>query len=98
SWAEEEFRAQVVGRSLENGGSWRRVRGVTSLNRRQLAVLRELAAWREQEAKRRDRPIRSIASDDVLVELAKRQPTDERDLVMFRGMNRRNLRRAAKEL
>jgi ribonuclease D len=97
-WAEEEFRAQVAARAANGGETWRRVSGVTSLGRRQLAVLRELVQWREQEARRRDRPVRSVASDDVLVELAKRQPTDLRDLVMFRGMNRRNLRRVAGEM
>lgn len=98
SWAEEEFREQVATRPAENGEPWRRVSGVTSLNRRQLAVLRELAAWREQEAKRRDRPLRTVATDDVLIDLAKRQPADMRDLFMFRGMNRRNLRQAAAAL
>lgn len=98
SWAEEEFRDQVAARESPNGESWRRVSGVTSLNRRQLAVLRELTAWRQDEARQRDRPLRSIASDDVLIELSKRQPTDVRDLVMFRGMNRRNLRRVADQM
>ena len=97
-WAEEEFRGQIAARQGETGQSWRRVSGMTSLGRRQLAVLRELSDWREKEAQRRDRPVRTVASDDVLVELAKRQPTDLRDLVMFRGMNRRNLRRVADQL
>ena len=97
-WADEEFGDQVAPRESANGESWRRVSGVNSLGRRQLAVLRELVIWREQEARQRDRPVRSVASDDVLIELAKRQPTDERDLVMFRGMNRRNLRRATDQL
>lgn len=97
-WAAEEFRDQVRHVTPGNREPWRRVSGVTSLSRRQLAVLAELVGWREQEARRRDRPIRSIASDDVLVELAKRQPSDVRDLIMFRGMNRRNLRRVADQL
>jgi ribonuclease D len=97
-WAAEEFRDQVERTGHANGEPWRRVSGVTSLNRRQLAVLSELVAWRTQEARERNRPVRSIASDDVLVQLAKRQPTDERDLVMFRGMNRRNLRRVTDQL
>ena len=98
AWAEEEFHEQVTRSEPADGEAWRRVSGVTSLNRRQLAVLSELAAWRAVEAKERDRPVRSVASDDVLIELAKRQPTDLRDLVMFRGMNRRHLRRVADQL
>jgi ribonuclease D len=97
-WAEEEFRAQVGSERFVNGEPWRRVSGVTSLNRRQLAVLRELAAWREAEARLRDRPVRSVATDDVLVQLAKRQPSNLHDMVMLRGMSRRNLRRVADQL
>jgi ribonuclease D len=98
SWAEEEFREQVALGESAGREPWRRVSGMTSLSRRQLAVLRELAAWREQEAEQRDRPVRTIATDDVLVEIAKRQPADFKDLVMFRGMNRRHLRRVAGQL
>ncbi len=98
SWATDEFRDQVVPSHSTAPEAFRRVSGVTSLGRRQLAVLRELAAWREAEAKRRNRPVRSVAADDVLIDLARRQPTDMRDLEMFRGMNRRNLRRVAVEL
>lgn len=97
-WAVQEFQCQITEQSTGNGETWRRVSGVSSLSRRQLAVLRELARWRDDEARQRDRPVRSVASDDVLIEVAKRQPADLRDLVMFRGMNRRNLRRVADEL
>jgi ribonuclease D len=98
SWAADEFRDQVAPSHSTAPEAYRRVSGVTSLGRRQLAVLRELAAWREAEAKRRNRPVRSVAADDVLMDLARRQPNDMRDLEMFRGMNRRNLRRVADEL
>ncbi len=98
SWAADEFRDQVAPSHATAPEAFRRVSGVTSLGRRQLAVLRELAAWREAEARRRNRPVRSVAADDVLMDLARRQPSDLRDLVMFRGMNRRNLRRVADEL
>jgi ribonuclease D len=97
-WAAEEFQDQVAQTGVSNNEPWRRVSGVTSLNRRQLSVLSALVDWRAREARLRDRPVRSVAADDILVELSKRQPTDVRDLVMFRGMNRRNLRRVADQL
>ena len=42
---------------------WRRVKRVSSLNRRQLAVAREVTAWREIEAQRRDVPKRWVVGD-----------------------------------
>ena len=43
---------------------WRRVKRLSSLNRRQLAVAREVAAWREREAQRRNLPKRWLLGDE----------------------------------
>ena len=45
---------------------WRRVKRISSLNRRQLAVAREVAAWREIEAQRRDVPKRWVLGDESI--------------------------------
>jgi ribonuclease D len=50
------------------------VRGRGGLRSKGLAILRELAAWREEEAQRRNKPRGGILSDEVLVELARRSP------------------------
>lgn len=98
-WLEEECRAQVAEPEESNTReTWRRMSGTMSMNRRQLAVLRELVAWRLSEADARDRPVRSVAQDALLVEIAKRQPTDVNDLNVSRGMNRSSLRRDAEQI
>ncbi len=68
-----------------------RIKRASSLSRRHLAVLREVAAWREREAQRRDLPRRWVVSDETLVEVARRQPRDAASLVEVRGMNVRAL-------
>ena len=62
-----------------------RVRGRGGLRSRGLAILRELAEWREEEAQRRNKPRGGILSDDVLVELARRAPEKPDALRNFRG-------------
>ena len=47
-----------------------RIRAAASLPRRNLAVLRELAAWREQAARTADRPRRWLLEDGELVSIA----------------------------
>ncbi len=99
AWAEAEFERMVSEvdqeRTREN---WRRLPGIQSLRPRQLAVIRELYDWREKEAKERDKPARRVLRDDLLVELAHRQPTDVNDLLATRDMNRSDYRRVAPEL
>ncbi|HDS16679.1 MAG TPA: ribonuclease D [Proteobacteria bacterium] len=51
-----------------------KVKGCRRLSGKELALLRELAAWREKEARRRDLPRRHVLSDEMLVNLAIRQP------------------------
>jgi len=53
-----------------------RVKGSARLDARQLAVLREIAAWREEEARKRDWPRAHVLSDDLLVAIAQLDPDD----------------------
>ncbi|MBY4796975.1 ribonuclease D [Collinsella sp. AGMB00827] len=64
-----------------------RVKRVSALTRRQQAIARELAAWREYEASRRDIPRKWLMSDEVLVAVAKRAPETFDELKRVRGTN-----------
>jgi ribonuclease D len=50
-----------------------------------------LYAWREETAARTNRPARTIVRDDLLIEIARRNPTRTRDLHVIRGLPRRDL-------
>ena len=66
--------------------AWRKVKGQGRLTGRDRAVLAELAAWREREARRVDRPTAWVVPDRTLVELARRRPATRRALESERGV------------
>jgi ribonuclease D len=92
-WAREEFGRLAANAAPEDpvGERWRKLRGLGSLDRRRLALVRALFAWREEVAARTNRPARTIVRDDLLVEIARRIPTRERDLHVVRGLAKRDL-------
>ena len=92
AWAEAEladFLGAIRDRSEED--RWRKLPGLHHLNRRGLEVARRLSAWRAEDARRANRPLRQVMRDDLLVAIAKRQPASRRDLEALRDFNRPNL-------
>ncbi|MBN2448346.1 MAG: HRDC domain-containing protein, partial [Phycisphaerae bacterium] len=64
-----------------------------------LAVLSRLITWRDEWAKTRNRPIRSLMRDDVLVEIARRRPDRVDQLNIIRGFHQaRNVKVVAQLL
>jgi len=66
-------------------GNWQKVRGSNSLKGVQLAVLQNLAEWREGLARQNNRPKQWIIRDDMLVELSRRMPKNQDALEAIRG-------------
>ena len=56
---------------------------------RTLAILRELAAWRELEARRLNVPRNRVVRDEALLEIAHHAPATTDDLKRTRGLGRR---------
>ena len=54
--------------------AFRKVKRINSCSRHQLGIARELAAWREDRAERRNIPRKWVMSDDTLLALVKRNP------------------------
>jgi ribonuclease D len=93
-WAGEEFARLAASVAPEAPGEeerWRKLRGLGSLDRRRLAVVRALYSWREEQAARVNRPARTVVRDDLLIEIARRNPTRGRDLEVVRGLPKRDL-------
>jgi len=91
SWQDEVQRSFTQER-------WRRVSGNSGLDRRSLAIVRELWRWREAEAQRRNKPVRRVLRDDLIVELARRRSADPKRIRAVRGLERGDLRRRLDEI
>jgi ribonuclease D len=90
-WAAEEFRRveQVRWEGERNSiDAWRRVKGVRTLEPRELAVLREVALLRERAARERNVPPFRVARDPILIELAKQARLGPDQLGSLRGLPR----------
>lgn len=66
-----------------------RVKGSKGLRARERSVLRALAAWREEEARRRNLPRTHVVSDEALVLVAQRRPQAAEDAESLKGVPRR---------
>lgn len=90
SWAKEEFtRLEQTQWSAEDSSqNFLKLKGARDLKRRELAVLRELVPWRDGVAKELDRATFRVVSNDVLLEIARTQPTTRQALGVIKGMPR----------
>lgn len=81
-WALEEIERmnREVTRDVEPEDYYLRFGGLWQCDRRELGVLRDLFAWRERQAMRRDLPRTFIMQDKTLRAIAKAMPMTMRDL------------------
>jgi ribonuclease D len=88
-WVREEMTTLTdpAAYRLEPREAWRRLK-VRSEKPRLLAILRELAAWREEEAQKRDMPRNRVLKDESLLEIAAHAPKGVDELARTRGLSR----------
>ncbi len=86
-WGQQEMRVLSNPATYENEDmlAWNRLK-IRSDQPRVLAVLREVAAWREREAKARDIPRGRVLRDDTLVDISIHPPNNPSDLMRIRGV------------
>ncbi|VAW15361.1 Ribonuclease D [hydrothermal vent metagenome] len=88
-WVEQEL-AVLTSPATYNqnpADAWGRVKAKPK-SKRALAVLIELAAWREREAQKADVPRARIMKDEALTEIATNAPKNAADLGMLRALPR----------
>ncbi len=100
-WVREEFSRleEAVGRRVEEPQErYRRIRGWDNLTPRAAAVLRELSAWREAEARKRNAPRGRVLRDEVLLQLARQRPATREELRSVRGLHPSEIERHGETL
>jgi ribonuclease D len=99
-WAKEEF-ARLEGTRWEAEQSMEgflRLKGARDLSRRELAVLREVANWRDTVAAQLDRATFRVMGNEVLLELARRAPRNVAELGSIKGVPKGMLERAGQDI
>ncbi|RDD62901.1 ribonuclease D [Ferruginivarius sediminum] len=88
AWLDEEM-AQLTNPAtydMDPETAWRRLKPRSS-DRKYLAVLREMAAWREREAQRRDVPRNRVLRDEQIQDIAAHTPRTPQQLARTRGLS-----------
>ena len=90
SWLDEELAILTDPATYEAlpEEAWRRIK-VRGGDRRFFAILREVAAWRETEADRRDKPRPWVMRDTALTEIAAQRPRTAKELAKLRSVSQR---------
>ncbi len=91
NWLAEELRQYDIAKLYDDRApeeQYTRVKGTGRLSRRDMAIVRDLATWREKEAQQVDRPRAWIMSDDAIVQIARRKPQSIQSLKRLRGIPR----------
>ncbi len=87
-WLSEDFLAlenpDLYQLPLDN--LWKKVSGHARLKGKQLAIVKQLAGWRELRARERDLPRKWIMADDVIISLARMAPERPQQLEKIRGL------------
>jgi ribonuclease D len=99
-WAEEEF-ARLEGTRWEAEQSMEgflRLKGARDLSRRELAVLREVANWRDTVAAQLDRATFRVIGNEALFEIARRAPVNTSELSTIKGLPKGMIERAGADI
>jgi ribonuclease D len=99
-WAEEEF-ARLEGTRWDAEDTMEgflRIKGARDLSRRELAVLREVANWRNTVAAQLDRATFRVVGNEVLLEISRRAPKSISELGAIKGMPKGMMDRAGADI
>jgi ribonuclease D len=99
-WALEEFsRLEAIRfKESEEPEPWRKLKNLGNLERRSLAIVRDLHAWRDALARQADKPPFKIIGNDALIDVAREKPETRDDLAKIKSVSRYHADRYGREL
>jgi ribonuclease D len=100
-WAVEEFSRMESIRfreADEDAEPWRKLKGLGAFDRRTLGIIREIHQWRDQLARKADRPPFKVLGNDTIIEIAKARPVSPRDLGQLGAVSRYHADRYGRDL
>ncbi len=100
-WAVEEFSRLEQVRFTERDEDdepFRRLKGLGSLDRRSLGIIRALHGWRDQLARTADRPPFKIIGNDAIMEIGKSKAATEDALAALKSVSQYHRKRYGRDL
>lgn len=101
AWAAEEFALLEDvrwGPAEDEEPAWLRLKGAKALKPRELAVLRELHGWRDEQAKRLDRAAFRVLNNEPMLAMARAMPADLEALKSIPGIGAETIARRGAQL
>lgn len=100
NWLDDDFQILTDPATYQNlpDMQWKRIRGQQKLRGKQLAVLKQLAAWRERRAVKKNKPRQWITSNENLLQLARRMPRDLSQILRINDLDKNFANRFGEEL
>jgi len=101
AWAAEEFALLEDvrwGPAEDEEPAWLRLKGAKALRPRELAVLRELYGWRDEQAKRLDRAAFRVLNNEPMLAMARAMPADLEALKGIPGIGTETITRRGAQL
>jgi len=99
-WLQEDFE-QLMNPDLYDippENAWLKIRGKNKLTGKQLAIIQVLAQWREEVAKKSNKPKNWILRDELILDMAKLQPVTIKALSEIRGITDGLVKRSGQQV
>jgi ribonuclease D len=99
-WAVEEFaRLETIRyRESDDPEPWRKLKNLGNLDRRSLAIVRELHGWRDALAREADKPPFKVIGNDSIIDIAREKPQTRDDLGKIKSVSRYHADRFGREI
>jgi ribonuclease D len=99
-WALEEFgRLEAIRfKESDEPEPWRKLKTLGNLDRRSLAIVRDLHKWRDTLAREADKPPFKIIGNEAILDVARERPESRDDLAKIKSVSRYHADRHGREI